>query len=114
MDDLPHFECDGCGACCQSFPVFASVEDARREPRIAREARALPPWQATPEGSFRLFPIASFPACVFLDGAAQCSIYSTRPDICRAFAAGSAQCQDARTRHGLPPLAPGDKPWPMV
>ena len=106
MEDLPLYECDGCGACCKSFPIFASADDARREPRIKAEARALAPWQATPEGSFRLFPIASFTACVFLDGGDRCSIYPTRPDICRAFPAGAPQCQEARALHGLPPLAP--------
>jgi Fe-S-cluster containining protein len=35
------------------------------------------------------------------DGGCGCSIYENRPDICRAFEAGSADCLAARRRRGL-------------
>src|SRR5262249_33577149 len=39
---MADYECDGCGACCRTFPIFASSADAAREPRIAAEGRKLP------------------------------------------------------------------------
>ena len=102
------FECDGCGACCRTFPVFASAADARREPRVADEGRRLAEHLARPGWTYQLFPLPFHEACCFLAPTAQCSIYNTRPGVCREFAAGSDQCQDARVRAGLPPLGPSD------
>lgn len=103
---MPDHVCDGCGACCRTFPVFASVADAIREPRISGETRALAEHLATSERTFQLFPLPFHESCCFLDGAARCTIYPTRPDVCRMFPAGGDQCQEARARIGLPPLAP--------
>jgi hypothetical protein len=100
------FECDSCGACCRTFPIFASAVDAAREPRVAAEGRELPPHLAAPGWTYQLHPLPFHEACCFLDGAARCTIYPTRPDVCRAFAAGSDPCQEARARQGLPPLPP--------
>jgi Fe-S-cluster containining protein len=100
------FECDGCGACCRTFPIFASEADASREPRIGLEGKELAPHLQTPTWRFQLFPLPFHETCCFLDGDNRCLIYSTRPQICRDFAAGSEQCQEARRRCGLPPLQP--------
>jgi Fe-S-cluster containining protein len=102
----PAFSCDGCGACCQTFPIFASAADAGREPRILQEAGLLPAPLRTPEWTYRLYPLPFLEACCFLDGDRRCAIYAARPDVCRRFAAGEAQCQEARRRQGLPPLPP--------
>ena len=99
------FECDGCGACCRTYPIFASAADADREPRIASEGRALSEHLATERWHYQLYPLPFLEACCFLDAAARCTIYPTRPDVCRAFPAGGEQCQTARARIGLPPLA---------
>ncbi len=98
------FECDGCGACCRTFPVFATAGDAGHEPRIAAEGRRLPEHLATERWTFQLFPLPFHETCCFLDGHSRCTIYPTRPDVCRAFPAGGEQCQAARGRIGLPPL----------
>jgi Fe-S-cluster containining protein len=103
---MSHFDCDGCGACCRTFPIFASAADAGREPRVRAEARRLDPSLATPGWEYRLFPLPFHEACCFLDDANRCTVYATRPDVCRAFAAGSDQCQEARARCGLPKLEP--------
>jgi len=100
------FDCDGCGACCRTFPIFASIADAARESRVAAEGRALPHHLATDRWTYQLFPLPFHECCCFLDGAARCTIYPTRPHVCRAFAAGGDQCQSARSRLGLPPLPP--------
>lgn len=100
------YECDSCGACCGAFPIFASVEDAEREPRIARESRRLPLHLGDDRWRYQLHPLPFMEACGFLDGDKRCSIYGTRPQVCRDFAAGSDQCQNARGGVGLPRLAP--------
>lgn len=102
----PDYACDGCGACCRTFPIFAAGADADREPRIAREGRTLPEHVASPQWTYQLFPLPFHDGCCFLDGDNRCTIYATRPEVCREFPAGGDQCQEARARVGLPPLAP--------
>src|SRR5436853_3695717 len=106
MASEAEFACDSCGACCHTFPIFAAAADAAREPRIAEEGRQLPVHLTTPAWTYQLFPLPFHQTCCFLDAASRCAIYPTRPDACRAFAAGSSQCQEARARVGLPALAP--------
>ena len=101
---MEQYECDNCGACCKTFPIFASAVDARREPRICREGQQLPEAQKTQDWAYRLFPLPFVETCCFLNTNSRCTIYATRPAVCRQFAAGSAQCQEARTRQGLPLL----------
>lgn len=101
---MERFECDGCGACCRTFPIFASGADARREPRILDEARPLAEHLRSPGWDYRLFPLPFLDACCFLDAADRCTVYDTRPEVCREFAAGGVMCQAARSRSGLPPL----------
>ncbi len=100
------YECDGCGACCRTFPIFVSIGDAEREPRIVSEGRRLPDHLEAPGWAFALFPLPFLAACPFLDGSNRCEIYESRPATCREFAAGSEQCQEARSRGGLPRLEP--------
>jgi Fe-S-cluster containining protein len=105
-DSSKVFECDGCGACCCTYPVFASRDDALAEPRIADESQELAAHLETPRWAYRLFPLPFHETCCFLDGDCRCSIYQTRPRVCREFAAGSDACQQARALKGLPALAP--------
>jgi Fe-S-cluster containining protein len=100
-------ECDGCGACCRTFPIFATREDAAREPRLAAESRPVrPPEAQAPAGAwaFQLYPLPFHSACCFLDAENRCGIYATRPQVCRDFPAGGDLCQQARAAEGLPPL----------
>jgi len=101
---VPNYECDGCGACCRTFPVFAAASDAEREPRIRDEGRRLSLWLATPQWQYQLYPLPFHETCCFLDGDNRCTIYGTRPKVCRRFEAGSDQCQDARKQSGLAAL----------
>ena len=100
------FRCDRCAACCRTFPIFATHEDARREPRIADEAFLLPEHLQTPEWAYKLFHLPFHETCCFLGEDNLCRIHPTRPDVCREFAPGDDQCQEARERDGLPPLDP--------
>jgi Fe-S-cluster containining protein len=98
------YECDGCGACCGAYLIFASEADAAREPRIKAEGRRLADHLATSTWAYQIHPLPFHETCCFLDEKARCTIYSTRPEVCRAFAAGDEQCQNARLRAGLPLL----------
>jgi Fe-S-cluster containining protein len=102
------FDCDACGACCKTFPIFSAEADAARESRIRTEALPLVEHVATPKFAYRLFPLPFHEACCFLDGEKRCTIYDTPPDVCRLFDAGSEQCQEARLRAGLPLLPPSE------
>jgi Fe-S-cluster containining protein len=51
--------------------------------------------------------IAGGDGCKFLRGNNLCAIYPTRPNVCVAMRPGEEQCQDARRKEGLPPLADG-------
>jgi Fe-S-cluster containining protein len=104
-----HYECDGCGACCAYYTIFASRQDAAREPRIAAETLELGGWLETAKWAYKLHPLPFHESCCFLDAGKRCTIYETRPDVCREFAAGAQPCQDARVAKGLPPLAPVEK-----
>lgn len=91
------YECDQCGACCKNLIVEIEDEDIEREPRLAELARH----------RYKLASIGS--PCKALDCSNRCSLYATRPDVCRDFDAGSEACQDSRRRANLPPLRPIDR-----
>jgi uncharacterized protein len=99
------FDCDLCGGCCRTFPIFASESDARGEPRIAGEGKELAPHLQTSEWKFQLYPLPFHEICCFLEADNRCTIYESRPDVCRRFEAGSEQCQEARRRLGLAALS---------
>jgi Fe-S-cluster containining protein len=96
------YDCTQCGACCRSFPIFASEADARLEPMIRQEARQLAEHLQTSDKSYQLFPLPFQNRCPYLQDDALCRIYPTRPNVCRQFQAGSEQCIEARRRQGIP------------
>ena len=101
------YECDGCGACCGAYT------DLRVAPRTPAASPGSPArLRSSPPGSRpRGGPIASIP-CPSTSRAAssthdtRCTIYETRPEVCREFAAGDQPCQHARAMRDLPPLDP--------
>jgi len=106
VEETDPFECDGCGACCKTWRILVSAEDAAREPRITIEGRSLREDATTPYWRYQLFPLPFHETCCFLDGANRCTVYDTRPRVCREFAAGSERCQEARREQGLSRLEP--------
>lgn len=100
------YTCDSCGACCKTFPIRVSKEDGSREPLIAAHALVVPAWEQSEEYYYQLHPLAFCTGCLFLGENNLCSVYETRPEVCRRFAAGSDQCQEARERNGLEKLEP--------
>jgi len=106
MTALARISCDMCGACCRTFPVLVSIGDAKREPRIRDEGMQLREWERRDEWEYRLHPLPFRRGCAFLAQDNSCSVYETRPSVCRRFEAGSPECHEARERVGLAPLAP--------
>lgn len=101
------YACDNCGLCCTTMLARATTVDAMREPRIAQECRRakvngqVEDWymlNSDPEGN-------TLPPCRFHTGQG-CGIYSTRPNACVGFQAGSPDCQWLRQGAGLAPLVP--------
>jgi len=95
------YDCENCGACCRCFPIFASEADAAREPAIRRETRQLEAHLATEDKAYQMHPLPFLESCAFLKADQLCRIYSTRPEVCRRFEAGSPQCIEARERVGV-------------
>jgi hypothetical protein len=107
-----NFECDKCGACCQHLLIEIEQLDLIREPRLIPMCR---PLRRDPDDPDR-DPIEVVPGfqdgaklnrpCPMLGPDKLCQIYSSRPNICVGFMAGSLQCQVSRRSAGLPPLEP--------
>jgi Fe-S-cluster containining protein len=97
-------ECDRCGACCSTFFVQVSEQDAELEPRIKAASIVVEPWLQSDEWRYRLHPLPFHEGCCFLGSNKLCAIYQSRPQVCRRFKAGSQQCQEARALKGLEPL----------
>jgi hypothetical protein len=99
-------DCQRCGACCIGLDVLltdAEVDRFESQPRLLALTR-LHLRSGAPPLRFMKRDAAS-DRCVALQGAlgaCSCGIYEARPGLCRAFAAGSADCQSARRQRGLP------------
>lgn len=98
--------CTNCGACCASYRVDFSVHElddlgGQVPAGLAVEVNG---------STCRMRGTDHLPArCAALTGRVgelvACGIYEWRPSPCREFEEGSDACQQARTRHGLPPWA---------
>jgi len=95
LDDEPgepvHNECR-CGDCCRALIVDVSVEDAEREPKIKERGSPIYlPAELTRTGKpelegYSLNSKDNDYACTFLDQSTSlCSIYDSRPWVCRVF-----------------------------
>ena len=93
---MPEIECLRCGVCCRTFAIFASLQDAEREPRIAQETIRVQDGGETPDFAYRMYPLPFHNACCFQNADGLCSIHETRPDVCRRFQPGSPECIQAR------------------
>lgn len=105
--------CLSCGACCASLRVQFHADHVTPRGIVPRSltvpARA--PRHVCMRGTDR-------GRCIALQGrvgeAVTCGIYDRRPPPCRDFAfsyehgVASPECDDARARHGLPPLSAPD------
>jgi Fe-S-cluster containining protein len=117
--NLPRFECDQCGACCNGHLIVEADElDLLREPRLI-EADRFYQQMTVPQALHllqndvgRAIHLSCGQQCKFLGEDKKCSIYPTRPNVCVGMQAGDEQCQEARQAAGLPPLSPLSVPEP--
>jgi Fe-S-cluster containining protein len=104
--------CQSCGACCATYRVAVSGDETDEVPG-GRVPAGLTE-QVTPGMACMRGTAAQPPRCIALRGtvgaSVACAIYESRPSACRDFAPlatlgrGEEACDDARRRHGLPPL----------
>lgn len=84
--DLGHSGTCGCGRCCEQLIVEASLRDAEREPRIARQGSPIKDPFFPAETVGYLLNDVRRGYCTFFDPSShRCTIYETRPLVCRAF-----------------------------
>lgn len=105
---IPSTTCVSCGACCASYRVSFYWSEA--DPSAGG---AVPPELTEPATPFLVCMAGTKHLggrCVALNGEigreVSCAIYASRPSPCRAFGEETERCDEARARHGLPPLRP--------
>lgn len=96
------FDCQTCGACCTSLDVLLTGEEADRFERDPDLAPLTVLRCDRPGLVLRFMKRAgAIDRCVALAGPlthCRCRIYDRRPELCRAFAAGSSDCRACRVR----------------
>lgn len=99
-------ECVRCGACCAHFRVsFYWAETDAHPAGTVPEHLTIPitPYRVAMQGTE-----SKNPRCAALQGEVGkqvgCAIYPLRSSTCREFEEGDERCNQARARHGLPPL----------
>lgn len=104
--------CLSCGACCAHTRVVFDESEADDQPGGFVPSCLCGEYTAT----LRIMEGTDYarPRCVALSGRVgekvSCDIYVNRPSPCREFAShgdlgiSNVACNDARRRHGLPPL----------
>lgn len=99
-------ECVRCGACCYGdemwIHVMAADDDILGEENVRRLTVLTEHGRGYRARSMKMVG----GRCIAFrgdlgDGHPGCSIYECRPEICRAFRAGSSDCQAARRRRGI-------------
>jgi Fe-S-cluster containining protein len=103
-----------CGECCRNMIIDVDVEDAKREPKIAERGSPLytsaeftDSGQRELEG-YNLNDKTKDYACTFLDTTTNlCSIYETRPWVCRLFDCDGEQRDELVQLGILPPRGQG-------
>lgn len=111
------YDCKACGACCTGWEVDVENRDDVPEEmveslpgshvgfgtNVMRRKPLDPPREAQDP---RLKVSYWGGDCIALKGkigcGVSCTIYERRPQVCRDFQPGTVQCQEARTRAGLP------------
>lgn len=105
----PENPCLHCGACCAAFRVdFHPAEIAGGAFAWGAGVPAAWTHPLTPHMVRLHGTDAQPPRCIALQGhvgeQVACTIYAARPSPCREFETAHPACNQARRRHGLPPL----------
>lgn len=104
MSSTATYDCQQCGACCETFRVsfyWSEADDAPGGTVPVALTEPLGPFMRCMQGTY-----AKTPRCVALDGkvgeGVACRIYEQRSSACRELQPGEDKCIRARQRHGLP------------
>jgi Fe-S-cluster containining protein len=90
-----HCDCR-CGNCCEALILEVSLRDAEREPRIKSECGTLKGFTDDVEGYLLNDPGNGY-ACHFFDRTRRlCTIYDTRPLMCRLFDCDAYEHRDSQ------------------
>jgi uncharacterized protein len=97
--------CQTCGACCASFRVDFSIHELDEHGGQVPAGLAV---EMTDTLCRMRGTDHAQPRCAALTGTVgrrvACGIYEWRPGPCHELEEGSGACEQARARHGLPPL----------
>lgn len=118
----PH-PCMACGACCASFRVAFHWREAEINLSDITALNVPPDYTEDLDFERRCMKGTNKkhqPKCIALNGRigqkVSCQIYSNRPSVCRRFEASyengypNPRCDEARAKHGMPPLLQKDFP----
>lgn len=98
-------ECIGCASCCRNLFVAVTKDDVEAHPSLIRHTRELQPGDPDDlnPAETRGMKHRSDGTCVGLDPETNaCTIYESRPQVCRDFERGSSPCwQAVRNQLGL-------------
>ncbi len=97
-------QCNRCGTCCKTLYIFVTPEDLAREPKLRAAVTRLknvPKDQATfGEYSNKYLLAAGWAIpCPMLGSDNLCTIYETRPTICRQWTAKNSECDRLRKKY---------------
>lgn len=102
-------DCQACGACCVAFVVDVDEHELDRMPHPRRNL--LTSRDSQGRLIMRLtkkLPVIGGGRCAAFKGQAgdecSCTIYESRPQVCRDFTPERDACNRARRRAGLPPM----------
>lgn len=98
------FDCRKCGACCCEFDVLLDPVDSDRFEAESALVQLTVLYQGRFHPAPRFMRRDERGRCVALSGEpgdCACGIYEQRPELCRAFEAGSDDCLAARAKHGI-------------
>jgi Fe-S-cluster containining protein len=93
LTDFHEYDCETCGLCCIEY----GGELGYYQEDIAR-------WKSEDETDILVRIGIKVPdaPCTFLSGEPfRCTIYKTRPLVCRHFVNGGTPCLELRVKHGL-------------
>lgn len=85
-------QCQKCGWCCSNLIVEITQRDVDREPKLWDYVELLDGnGEIEIEPGLEVYMLTCGKPCPMLKNN-KCSIYKTRPDVCRGFEVGSEQC----------------------
>lgn len=103
ITEIPHWDCQTCGACCAAFRVsfYWAETDAHPDGHVPQAmTTGISPYHVAMKGTEHK-PVRCTALCGEVGQSVSCSIYDQRSSTCREFESGSEDCVKARKINGL-------------